>query len=458
MHDSNSHEWESHYRQMISQSRRRLEQMLDRFGESLYDWLNAALNWPEEDWQADLANFVAHSRRTGIELSEESLEQIRGLVEARVRGTGVFAEHAHGGSQRSKPTIQLAAITIAPDSDTDATVDLGEGPQEEVAGPGPETSDAFKNKVRTILELTDKFVADIWKQNQGTIRVEDRNFLQFDHYFKQSRMPLILVISPHFTAKGAALAINTAAYSFGKTPIGSIALRKKLKPGETLAERYRAIQSEAFKQAAAEAAFLAELYYGAIASLTSAGDLIVTIDDISRNGLRWDHLLFALPMMAVFRRGMKRLLIKLPGGKVLEIPGQLLEKLSSLSTSRRNKLIARAKAAKTKEESLDILKREIAASLRGGQVHHLISGEVHKAIQNHPILKGKYKYRDTRLEVIAISEEAHRGWAEWHRKLDTEVAAWIARNRSADEAVFEAFLRKRYSEPDVKWRFAIGPQ
>jgi hypothetical protein len=377
MQNSSPHEFESHYRQVISRSRRRLEQMLDRFGESLYDWLSAALNWPEEDWQADLANFVAHSRMTGIELSEESLEQIRGLVEARVRGTGVFAKHAHGGSQRSKHAIQLAAITIAPDSDTDAAVDLGEGPEEEVAGPGPETSEAFKSKVRTMLELLDSFVADIWKQFQGTVRVRDPNLLQFPYYSERNKKQLVIVVSPYFTVRDTATAILQEAYtsfshffSSSTNPIHSEVVEKKLLTDKEMAKRLAEIQTEAFKQAAATAAFLAESYYGAIASLTPGGDLIVTIDDVERNGINWNHLLSALPLLAVFRKAIKRLILKLPGGKTLELPGQFLEKLNAMLPSKRKELIAKAQKAKTKEEALDIIEDGVSVAIKGPG-HHI---------------------------------------------------------------------------------------
>jgi hypothetical protein len=364
MQNSSPHEFESRYRHVISRSRRRLEQMLDRFGESLYDWLSAALNRPEEDWQADLANFVAHSRMTGIELSEESLEQIRGLVEARVNGTGVFATGSQRGNVRVKPTIQLAALALAPDSATDATIDLSESPQEEVAGPGPETSEAFKSKVRTMLELLDPFVAGIWKQFQGTVRVRDPNLLQFSYYSERNKKQLVIVVSPHFTVRDTATAILQEAYtsfshffSSSTNPIHSEVAEKKLLTDKEMAKRLAEIQTEAFKQAAATAAFLAESYYGAIASLTPGGDLIVTIDDVDRNGLNWNHLLSALPLRAVFRKAIKRLILKLPGGKTLEFPGQLLDKLNAMLPGKRKELIAKAQKAKTKEEALAIIEK-----------------------------------------------------------------------------------------------------
>jgi hypothetical protein len=49
--------------------------------------------------------------------------------------------------------------------------------------------------------------------------------------------------------------------------------------------------------------------------------------------------------------------------------------------------------------------------------------------------------------------QAHHGYEEWHRKLDSEIVGWIDGNPEATEATFEKWLRDRYSKPDLKSRF-----
>jgi hypothetical protein len=71
-------------------------------------------------------------------------------------------------------------------------------------------------------------------------------------------------------------------------------------------------------------------------------------------------------------------------------------------------------------------------------------------------LKGKYRYRDPRFQASAINYDAHHGYEEWHRQLDKEVAEWIERNDDATEARFEAWLRWRYRQSDLKRRFPDG--
>ncbi len=58
-------------------------------------------------------------------------------------------------------------------------------------------------------------------------------------------------------------------------------------------EDFIAWRKQSLAEAAAYAAAIAEVYYDAIGSVTSSGGLIVTVDDASRNGLSWSHLVVA---------------------------------------------------------------------------------------------------------------------------------------------------------------------
>jgi len=92
-----------------------------------------------------------------------------------------------------------------------------------------------------------------------------------------------------------------------------------------------------------------------------------------------------------------------------------------------------------------------------GQIHHPISTRVHRALEGHPNLRGHYQARDPRFTTRALNEEAHRGYQRWHRQLDEEVADWIE-NAPIDTTPqqFEDWLRRRYSQPDLQWRFPNG--
>jgi hypothetical protein len=97
--------------------------------------------------------------------------------------------------------------------------------------------------------------------------------------------------------------------------------------------------------------------------------------------------------------------------------------------------------------SLDVPKRLT------GQEHHGISKKIHKALEQHPKLKGQYQARDPRLVTQAKDIPSHKGYQKWHRDLDAEVAEWVETHPKATTQDFENFLRQRYSQPDLIDRF-----
>ena len=345
--------------------------MLDRFRVSLGDWLWAMLNWPTDDWREQLNRFVEHTRYYGLIIEPESVSTIHDLIEARVNGTDAFAVLGPYGAKQpagTGPTVQLAmSVGLDDGTRTDASVDLTSGPTPtvkdgaEVAGPGPETTKSFQDKVHTALAIMDAEVAIWWSRAPGEIRSRAASswttFLRSNEKtFVENRKPVVLVDENYTVALTAAAIIN-GTVRMG--PFRDLFDRDRI-PGPDEANRYAEAQQERIKEGAAFAGWLAETYYNAVGSLTPAGDVVVTIDDVSQHGFRWDHLLIVLPFMAYFRRGAKSLIIKLPRGKQLRLSGEVLERLAKLDPTKRNTLIAKARAAKTEEEGLAIIERGAA--------------------------------------------------------------------------------------------------
>jgi hypothetical protein len=100
--------------------------------------------------------------------------------------------------------------------------------------------------------------------------------------------------------------------------------------------------------------------------------------------------------------------------------------------------------------------RNAPVNVLTGQIHHPISKTVFKALDDHPILKGHYRPRDPRFTTKAIDKATHNGYERWHIDLDNEVASWVNNNPTATPAQFESWLRWRYSQPDLVWRFPNG--
>jgi hypothetical protein len=91
-----------------------------------------------------------------------------------------------------------------------------------------------------------------------------------------------------------------------------------------------------------------------------------------------------------------------------------------------------------------------------GQLHHVISRPIAKALEDHKTLKGHYEPRDPRFVTRAVDEKAHCGYQQWHRDVDAEVIEWLRRNGLATPKQFEALLRQIYNRPDMRMRFPHG--
>jgi hypothetical protein len=199
---------------------------------------------------------------------------------------------------------------------------------------------------------------------------------------------------------------------------------------------------------------------------------VVAIGDIKERGLGWE--LFAPLVPAMVARGagkFKAILLKSKDFS-LTLSKETAAKLAQLNDKGKS-LLSRAGRAKSKEQARAIIDRGlkgveppsspgsraatgVATRVLTGQVHHPISKVVHDALEKHKHLRGKYKVRDPRFKTRAITAEAHRGYQEWHRELDKEVAQWINTHTEANEQQFETWLRARYRKADILARFPEG--
>jgi|GEM_PF-2134854 len=362
-----------YFRSIGSHVDRDVQQRLDRFQRSLKMWLHSALNWPQDDWEADLRLFVEHTRYAGWEISPHSLGQIRELLEARSKRSGLFAvARAARSHDLDKPTIQLAAV-MAPGDDTDATLDLTSEDAEEVeetvdlevAGEGPEVSAEFKAKVRLTLELLDPTVCRWWHAPSvdGLIKSRDAWGPRFNVFSEVVNDRPISVVDQSFTAGDTALAIiDEASSGLFANSIGAHLRHYKVNRSRSVDE-FIAWRKQSAQEAAAGAAKIAEIYYGALASLTPAGDLVVTLDDIDRNGVSLSHALILLPGMALLRGKIKGFVLKIAGGKPLRVSEELLNKLSKLPKKTLENLVAKVRKAKTQKDAIDILEKGTNAKL-----------------------------------------------------------------------------------------------
>ena len=113
------------------------------------------------------------------------------------------------------------------------------------------------------------------------------------------------------------------------------------------------------------------------------------------------------------------------------------------------------KSPPTVYETLNAIQGSVLGheSEAAGQKHHAISRKVFDALQRHKILRNHYRPRDRRLVVRAKDLPSHKGYQQWHREIDREVATWVDDNPDATPIQFEKYLHERYNKRDLRDRF-----
>ncbi len=260
-------------------------------------------------------------------------------------------------------------IQVTPDVSGPLVAEVDLSKEEEVVGEGPDVSQSFRDQVRLILEILDPDVAAWWASN-GFLRSRDASswfkFLLFNYYSEQKDRRLIAWVDMNFTPSQAAEAILADAHDVSSSA-GQLYRVWRAARGNT-ADEFASWQEEAKSVSAQQAAALASIYYGSLASLTPGGDIVVTVHDIGEDGFNWSQLISALPLLAAAGKlGKASLSISIvsKGSKVnrlLQIPNELLIKLGKLSKKARNALVAKARRVKNEKEALKILEEGVSGA------------------------------------------------------------------------------------------------
>ena len=87
-----------------------------------------------------------------------------------------------------------------------------------------------------------------------------------------------------------------------------------------------------------------------------------------------------------------------------------------------------------------------------GQKHHPISNPIQNQVQNNPNLKGNVT-RDGWGTIQASKTEDHRGYQDWHRKVDADTVAWLQDNKYATMPDFCNYMNSVYGTSEMTSRF-----
>ena len=88
-----------------------------------------------------------------------------------------------------------------------------------------------------------------------------------------------------------------------------------------------------------------------------------------------------------------------------------------------------------------------------GQKHHPFSRKIVRAANENPNLKGHVTRNSG--TVKALTADGHKGYQDWHRKLDDKIVKWIGENKKASLSDFTNYMNRLYS--DRKMLDIFGP-
>jgi len=447
----------------------------------LQDWVNNLLQRHlPPDWRTRLSDYLALWESEGFRLVGQSASSLEKWIEdwARFRrllpltteaflvaasGTTVVRPRQRAIRDNAPPrSTKIEVLSVAAPTEKPPAAVGKDGV--ELAGDGSETSESFRAKVQLALEILDPEVGEWWKRPSvmGIVRSYDATswawgrFLYFNHYSIVQDDRIYVVVDRTYTPGQAAQAIiyETRHGLFAHTVGARFRLDKVARLQDW--KEFQAWQRESLQRAAQYSSILAELYVASLASITTSGTLVVTLNDAVENGISWQQFLLVLPLMARLSSRVKTILLR---GRnfALKLSKNQSAKLAKLPDGGKE-LLTSAAAAKTEKEANAIIERGVVTvgSELTGQMHHVISKRIYDELTRHKVLRGKYKYRDGRFTSRAITKEAHKGYQTWHRDLDEEVVGWLKRNKQATTKQFEAWLRWRYRQKDVLKRFPEG--
>ena len=489
-------------RLLLADIHRRIEAALQPFANDLDDFLAILFQARlPTDWRQQWHNFVAEAATNGFFVKPKSVVELEEWIEAWARFCGLLPHGSQFGWPNSRSTIRtllgssenhnaptmlgygqpadrgepimLASVhpgkqamklpKRAKPTQTQPPAPAARKPPAptakfnddglELAGPGPDTTTSYRNKVQKALETLARSVGDWWKASSinGVVRSRAAALWQAGYYshMEGKNQPVIVVDEDYTVGQAAAAILAEVSRTLAADSIGACyrtyRLEHKGRP-EDLSDWKLA----AFKELAQTTSQLAEMYVSGIATLTPVGDLVLFTTDVMERGLKLDQVVDLLPQLA--NLPIVSVVVTF-GARRLRISKDIAKKFEKFMQHERLDVLRKMASAKTDSEAAALVTREVKEVTKGRQIHHAISSIVHEALEKHKNLKGKYKYRDSRFEAMAKTPVDHQGWEKWHRDLDNEVAAWIRRTEDATEKTFEAWLRGRYAKEDLVTKF-----
>ena len=126
-----------------------------------------------------------------------------------------------------------------------------------------------------------------------------------------------------------------------------------------------------------------------------------------------------------------------------------LEALFQAAGVGRNKIASLNSGSMPKADNLARIADQLGVSL--DYLMGRTSNPIMNEINRHPNLRGQLDRAGS--VVRALTQEAHRGYQNWHREIDNAMVQWLRNNPNATQLQFWQQMYNLYNTPDMISRF-----
>lgn len=256
-------------RQVVRAVYERAPAELQPFAEATERFVNQLLaDRLPSDWREQVEAHLDQWRERGFEVPPVGRRRLEDWIEGWAR------------LRKLLPASQsIVATTAAPARPSSAGVlpttgpaPTSSSPVDERAGPGPETSESFRRKVETALDILDPRIGLWWRANSvsGLVRSRDATSWVFayrwNHYTTMENGRPIIWVDSHYTAGETALAIIDAVQHGGMLGDSITNYYRSYHQARRLnALEFADWRQKSLGEAAHYASTFAEIYYSSLA-------------------------------------------------------------------------------------------------------------------------------------------------------------------------------------------------
>jgi RHS repeat-associated protein len=214
-----------------------------------------------------------------------------------------------------------------------------------------------EQQMLNILKFLDPDVYNWWRRHGRTDQIPAKGWiggwftLDVHPSYDTSDNAAVIRLAEEFTPVEAALALSDTARNQMLGAWAQAFPSHKWQQDHCEPGKFHAWQREQFRQGTEYARAFAELYVNGVLSFNAGGDAIVSINDVLENGLSWNSILTAMPILRTAGGTIK---VRIGDRDIVAAPATL-NGFAQLSSEQQAKVVTKLNKARSLEEASRLL-------------------------------------------------------------------------------------------------------